>query len=391
MPSLDYKQFTISRIEAFLKQIQHLKELDFPYLDSSEALDKISKHITDQHDAVSKSVLIDDALKSRCSRASDQLFIFQRYLGYISKSSEPINSFEIYFSFRRLAARILGEHTRLIISSEWEYYSPVNFSIPTELSNFVFIGLPVAEAENPLIVPLSGHELGHSIWDNTSFDNKYRALLQTEILTKYSSSYDNTEIGYMTEVSLIKCIEYFCDFIGIGLFGESYLYSFSYLLAPKISKSLNQSHPNAKNRAIAMLKAAKHFNNDLPTNFENLFKTQLNPSINRRDKLLEISENIASSQVDALIQDVSILLKNKGVIYAKPSNYSELKSQILSGVPVSSANSLADITNVAWDVYFEENKWDDIKISENKKIAFLNELTIKSYEILEINQRLLEK
>jgi hypothetical protein len=33
-----------------------------------------------------------------------------------------------------------------------------------DLPDLMFIGLPACEADNALIVPLTGHELGHSLW-----------------------------------------------------------------------------------------------------------------------------------------------------------------------------------------------------------------------------------
>lgn len=248
MPEIDYRSFTITRIDAFIHQIQLLNELDFPYRDSSKALDIISQHIKAQREAIQNSILESGALQSRCARGTSQLYIFHPFLGYIRKSADPINSFEIYFSFRRLAESLLGSNAQLIISSEWDY-SPVNFTIPNELSDFVFIGLPVSEAGNSLIVPLSGHELGHSIWTRYNFEENYRLKLQGSLQASLSESFDDIEISYIIDISLIKCSEYFCDFIGIGLFGESYLYAFAYLIAPKISKRLGPSHPNATNRA----------------------------------------------------------------------------------------------------------------------------------------------
>lgn len=389
MPNLSYKQFTLARIDAFIKQIQLIKELDFPYSDSSDALDIISEHIITQREGVKNSVLKDDAMQSRCARATSQLFEFHRFLGYITKSTDPINSFEIYFSFQRLAETILGNNTRLIISSEWEYYSPVNFTIPPELINFVFIGLPVSEAENSLIVPLSGHELGHSIWNTFNFKDNYRLILQKSLQESNSKSFEDSEISMILEISLIKCEEFFCDFVGIGLFGESYLYAFAYLIAPKISNKLTPSHPNATNRAIAMTKAVKEYGYEVPSNFEKLFKTQLNPFKTKFEKCLEESERLSFNLTKFIIADVNKLLLDKSVLYAKSTDYDRFESCLLDMVPISTAISLADITNAAWDVYFKEDKWKDLKnLNEEEKVVFLNELTIKSFEILEIKQRL---
>ncbi len=317
-----------------------------------------------------------------------QLFHFHRFLGYITKSSDPINSFEIYFSFRRLAEFILGKNIRLIISSEWEYYSPVNFSIPKELINFIFIGLPVSEADNSLIVPLSGHELGHSIWNSSYIEENYRSQIQNLMQKTYSDDFDKSELSSIIEISLIKCAEYFCDFIGIGLFGESYIYAYSYLITPKISHSLIPSHPNAVNRAKAMISAAKEYGYEVPSNFMELFKIQIDTFKNRFDKCLDESEKYSFQMVNTIIKDVKDFLTKKGMLYKKSFIYDKFISELLNIVPISSANSLADITNAAWDVYFMLDKWKDLNLKNEEKNIILNDLTIKSFEILEIKQRL---
>jgi hypothetical protein len=386
-PDLDYRKFTLARIDAFINQIQLLHELDFPYNDSKTALTRISQHINEQKLGVENSVLETDALQSRCARATSELYVFHRFLGYITKSADPANSFEIYFSFRRLAENILGKGTQLIISSEWEYYSPVYFKIPKELKDFVFIGFPICEAENSLLVPLTGHELGHSIWFRNQFKEKYWPFVQKSLKERIPKNLDEAVISYIVEITLNKCAEYFCDFIGIGIFGESYLYAFAYLIAPKISKELNKSHPNARHRATAMIEASRTFGCTVPVNFNDLFKTQFDP-LKSQEFGLEESETISLSMIDFLITDVKLLLTEKKVLYSKSDHYEKIKSELLSVIPTSSANSLADITNAAWDVFFSLDSWNVLAKAESEKVALLNELTIKSFEILEIKQRL---
>ena len=386
MPDIDYKSFTVSKIDAFINQIQLLKETDFPYEDSYHALNRIHWYFKNLKNLVENSVLAGDNSKSICSRATSKIFYYHRFLGYIAKSSDPKNSFETYSSFRRLAAQILGEDIQLIISSEWEDYSPVNLSPPKELIDFVFIGLPVVEAENSLIVPLNGHELGHSIWDTLDLKDKYRQEIQNSINESFE---DRGEKGYIVEVSLIKCTEYFCDTVGIGLFGESYLYAFSYLIAPKISKDLNTSHPNAKNRGLVMTKAANDFSYQVPTNFTELFKTHLTPDKSRSRYCLMESERISLILSDTIIKDVKSLLRDKRVFYKKSSNFVNYKNELLAMIPISSAQTLADVTNAAWEVYFDNDKWPQLKhLPQEEQFNFLNELTIKSFEILEINHRI---
>ena len=94
MRKIDYRKFTLSRIKAFIKQIVLIKELDFPYVDSFEALEVILNHIKNQYKSVEESVLESEALKSRCSLATKELFTFHPFnaIGYyvISKTHSSL-------------------------------------------------------------------------------------------------------------------------------------------------------------------------------------------------------------------------------------------------------------------------------------------------------------
>lgn len=385
-PKLEYKKFAISRVDAFIRQIQLLQQVEFPYTDSTEALDSIENHFNDYRNQIANSVLTGTSLKSLCSRVFEEITRFHNLLGYLTNSADTRNSFEIYSPFRRLSAKILGDNTRLIISSEWEYYSPVNFGKHPELPDFVFIGLPVAESHNALIIPVNGHELGHSIWAKLDLSSKYRGQVQLRI---DKEKFNHPERRYITDISLIKCAEYFCDFIGIGLFGPAYLYAFSYLLAPSITKKLNTSHPNAENRAKAMMTAAGRWDFEVLDEFEELFKTQLEGTKDRRMELLEETEDIALKLIDALLCEVEKLLGDKGLLYTKSNKYDSLVDDLLMTIPVNNASSLAEIVNVAWEVYFLEDKWKSLgDLKDSDKMDLINELTLKSFEILEIKQKL---
>jgi hypothetical protein len=387
LPRINFIKLTLLRLDDFINQINLLKEVEFPYDDSSKALDDILVYFRFLRNSIKGMVLETEHAKTYCSIATQKIFRYHRFLGYIAKSADPINSFEIYFSFRRLAKAILTNDIKLIISSEWDSYSPINFTIPTELKNYVFIGLPVAESENSLIVPLSGHELGHSIWINKSRRDFFINPLQ-DLLKRQNLQISVNEKGKILEMAMNKCEEYYCDMIGMGLFGESYIYAFAYLSAPNIRDSLGSSHPNPKNRAEIMLKAANRFKAPAPENIMDLYKIRIAASKLSDEQILEISDELAFNMTDMIIEDVERLLISQNVLYQKSTNYRMIIKDFLDGAPTNSAKTLADITNASWELYFNRQKWRKLGFSEKQKNDFLNELTIKSFELLEIKQRL---
>lgn len=53
----------------------------------------------------------------------------------------------------------------------------------TDLPNFVLIGFPAPESGNPLLIPLAGHELGHTVWKGRSLASKYKKSIEDTILS----------------------------------------------------------------------------------------------------------------------------------------------------------------------------------------------------------------
>jgi hypothetical protein len=104
----------------------------------------------------------------QCGLSLNALFVAMPLAGFLVRSTNVRNAFELYRPLLRLARDLLEptvtpdqRRTRLVLSSEWEY-SPLSYSELPDLPGVVLIGLPAPESSNPLLVPLAGHELGHS-------------------------------------------------------------------------------------------------------------------------------------------------------------------------------------------------------------------------------------
>jgi len=75
----------------------------------------------------------------------------------------------------------MGAQTKLIVSSEWEF-SPFVYRSITGFPGFVLIGLPATESSNPLVIPLAGHELGHSVWERNKLAGYFNSRIRQSIL-----------------------------------------------------------------------------------------------------------------------------------------------------------------------------------------------------------------
>jgi hypothetical protein len=117
------------------------------------------------------------------------------------------NSFEAYDPLRELAHKLLDYKPAIILSSEWEF-SPFTYpAISDDLPDFVFIGLPACEAGNALVLPLAGHELGHSIWRHGGVGASSAATINKTVFSSYLENRDDftttfnrecTEEGFLT-------------------------------------------------------------------------------------------------------------------------------------------------------------------------------------------------
>lgn len=158
------REYSVSRLKGVLEEIGRLKESEFPYQHSQDALDRIEKLFI-SHKTRLESLAPDKKpaiVQQFCSAALTDLFKYLSFLGFILRSTNVRNAFEVYGPLLRLSRKVLGLDTKQILSSEWEY-SPFTYRPIAELPGFVLIGFPAPESSNPLLIPLAGHELGHTI------------------------------------------------------------------------------------------------------------------------------------------------------------------------------------------------------------------------------------
>lgn len=190
-------------------------------------------------------------------------------LGFILRSTNIRNSFELSRPLHRLAEKLLAGRAHsdavfLIISSEWSY-SPFIFDsdyIDEFLPGFVLIGFPAPESSNPLLFPLAGHELGHALWPeyepslhdkvtntiDTLIDEKFRERVQRGfgLTMGKSREFTTQRIRIVAEVekwARKQSEELFCDFVALAIFGLPYLKAFTYLLAPQPSPLRDPGYP----------------------------------------------------------------------------------------------------------------------------------------------------
>jgi hypothetical protein len=153
------------KLRAFIRAIKELQASEFPHQDSKAALLELGQHFQARLVRAERVLPCDAfAVDETLSQINASVSRYTAFLGFLLRSTNVRNAFETYFPLKRLVCQIIEPATHLITSSEWLF---IPFTYPMTLDalpNYVLVGAPAPEAGNTLIVPLAGHEIGHSAW-----------------------------------------------------------------------------------------------------------------------------------------------------------------------------------------------------------------------------------
>jgi hypothetical protein len=403
-------EFSPARVRAFLEEITKLKASDFPYPDSEEALLLIEKVFLGFLDRLEKLDTKSDpqTIRAACVAEVAGLFDYLPILGFIVRSTNTRNAFETYGPVLRLCQQILGPNTKLLISSEWEY-SPFTYARVTHLPNYVLIGLPAHESSNPLLLPLAGHELGHTIWADRNILGEFAKKIETSIVSQITGPRwaefqdlhpDVQETAEVTEDFIVQqawlpaadwaarqAEETFCDMIGLRIFGESYLYAFAYLLSPRLVGVRSVIYPKFRRRVDDLINAAKAFGVAVPEKYSDLFEDFNEPPDYERNKrfLLSLADQAAEKQTSEVVELANKIVRDANVELPSKDKADALYKDFELIAPAQSALCLANILNAGWRAFNDQALWAGISQVRSGK-AVLREILLKSIEVFEYEQ-----
>lgn len=415
-------KYALARIDSVLIQIEGLLDLEFAYEDSSRALVAIQRILTNKRSTLSTFANESDpeVVKQVCTLALRPLFQFLPLLGLILRSTKTRNAFELVRPLRRIARALLEPGvpeneclTKLILSSEWDY-SPLIYHKISNLPGFVLIGLPSSESANPLLFPLSGHELGHALWSKRNLKLEYQKLLQDKVVSILATRLEDyrklfphllieevrnqsdlrnnilavpswdTAVGWAVKQSE----ESFCDFVGVRLFGRSYLLAFAYLVSPgDLGHRLNY-YPNVLTRVRNMLMAFDSYGlKNKPESFLDEFGDRSEVHLSEADRfILGVADAALNEITGGLIKRANELVTSAGIPEVDHDKIRETRKRFDLMVPQHGCGSLSDILNAAWLAFEDQNLWKDNRQLNNKRDAVLKELVLKNIELFEVEQ-----
>ncbi len=414
------REYSEARLQSILDEIAKLQESDFPYPHSREALNLLeaeyNKHLTKLSALpLGKDPAIVNGL---CSEALLDIFRYIPLLGFILRSTNVRNAFEVHGPILRLCKQIVGQDTKLIVSSEWDF-SPFIFTEQRPLPNFVLIGLPASETENPLLLPLAGHELGHTVWQLKDFETQHYAAAEENVLiaieaniSEYQRFYPNHQVNAgekavqlnanmfvkrtiapVITMALARAEEYFCDCVGVYLFDEAYFYAYAYLVSPCIGCPRPFEYPNNVDRVTNMINAAAQFRKSkadlykVPTDYLNNFEDSPEAGDAEEQYLSNLADLASRALCPTLIANAEALLVAAAAPQLNTTKRNAIVDELRYGVPAANAESLTNVLNAGWSVYSQTQFWPSITEPKKRK-KILSNLIIKNIELLEIEQRI---
>ncbi len=406
-----FVEYAKRRYDAAIEEIERLKQAEFPYAQIRDALLQLEKVFRQQRGLLDKLTVRSSlpVAKNACSQSLSVLFIYTPFLGFVLRATNVRNAFETYAPVLRLARRLLGPDTKLLLSSEWDY-SPFVYLPTADLPDFVLIGVPAFESSNPLLISLAGHELGHNVWNQQDLGKSFDTVLREEVLKalknrfwgEYQQVYPNTSQSDLLTNMFVQHTwlpahvfakrqleEIFCDVMGLRLFSEAYLHAFAYLLSPCIPGERSPIYPTIEARVKYLLEAARAIGVAVPPNYAALFDSQLDPS-NPVVKLLASIADAAVSVVAPQAIDAAVkLADSKSVPKKSPENVATIRKDLQMVMPGADNKPLTDIVNAGWECSHDEKLWADWpQIDQADRIRVLNDLLLKSFEVAEYCERI---
>jgi len=410
---LGFVEHAQNKLRSVLREIDKLKYSDFPEASVKDSLDLLKEKINKQIarlDSLPPSPTAPTSVETwakACQFSNLYVARILPVLGFILRSTNVRNAFELHDPVLRLCRSFFGDKVRLVLSSEWDF-SPLTYSsVVSELSDYTFIGMPVSEAGNGLIVPLVGHEVAHSIWRNWKLDRKIEDDVRRHVIQEirahsadFAAAFTGfdpdtfstqlffvEEIKTVTRLSIRQCEEEFCDLVGCRIFGESYLYAFEYLLSPGWG-ARSFDYLDLPDRASVLVTAAQKWALSIPTGYVSSFLRNPSHAMDAGESLLLSASDGATHRMLPDLIELAEQFCNQGKI-ALPNKLTadSVHRDLGAGVPSDKAENFVDIVNAGWKAMRDSAFWSDRPTLKNDKMENISQLIFKSIEVSEYKRR----
>lgn len=382
---------TLDRLRSVKSLIQSVAQNDFPFDDSRDALDAIEDLIDGQIEQLEDQITESSdlaATRTFCERANDDINTALPVLGLIQRSADPIGAQELQWPLKQLTKLALDdEDAKLVITSDWNYSPFTLIPTPVAQRKIVLVGMPVSEANNALVAPLAGHELGHNIWLSRSYgvDLKSDVVARVNALKKWTDK-DRSEgrQSMAFECAHYQVEEIFCDIIGLLMFRESYLHAFRYLLSADRESTRSGNYPSIANRTTILCESAKKASIAIPPDFSKSFHTGSSlHSFLPLNEVHTIADKAARQTADKVYKCAKAIVDKADLCKSTSAGVKHVLSHFKRRVPARDVQCFQDIINAAWQFQIEDGN-ALIPDAKTREVSLVSELTFKTCEVFQI-------
>lgn len=382
------------RIRALLSQIAVLEGSDFPHRDGEMALIEIKKHfetlLRDLSGAEHFSLKL---VQDLCLKTSVEVELHLPVLGFILRSTNVRNAFETYDPLKEIVNSSIKRDTHLIVSSEWDF---VPFTYPMTLDvlpNHVLVGGPAHESESALLIPIAGHEIGHSAWKAhdvvSDIEPKYTQKIEDfvnaddELRDELTGYYGPAFAGFLRDIGIKRVEELFCDAFALHLFGDSYFYAFEHLTYPG-GEPRGPDYPRVEDRVAFLLFAAKHGHLPLSEDLATGWRASSDDPMADGD-IDDVLDRAAESIYTEIAHAAATIIQRSSVSTPNEGKIAEVITAFQRGVPVAEQTELCDVVCAGWRLIRSADEAGDAD-----RWRLINELVLKSIEVGEFERRTLD-
>lgn len=377
------------RLQAFLREIETLETSEFPHTDPEDALADIKAGFQKRLNCLPRTASI-ALVNEICAKTSLAVEDYTSILGFILRSTNVRNAFELYFPLKRLVEDVIRDNAKLLISSEWDF---IPFTYPMNLDllpGYVLVGGPAPESGGAFTTPLAGHEIAHSAWRRHRVARSIRRRLVAAIIRALKTfpaekARLENELGPEVEqvcrdVGIKQLEEIFCDAFGLFVFGQSYAFAFEHLMAPGgADRAL--TYPSDEDRIRFLRLAATRFKIKLGKGF---FTDWLPSAALPYDLEVDVT-TIVDHAVDQLAPHIfdaaRKILDRVKVAPPKAANVKRIIGCFNREMPDEDGGTLAEIVTAGW---LSLKARGGLSFADEKeRFSTLNEVMLKSVEVSE--------
>jgi hypothetical protein len=181
--------------------------------------------------------------------------------------------------------------------------------------------------------------------------------------------------------------EIYSDFLGLLLFGESYLYAFKYLVAPRLSGRRDLRYPDTVVRAKILEAFSIKTGAESVPGYVDEFNSDDPHHQGFTALVCESADEVVQGLLSKLFDRVSATVGNSRILLPSKKALENAASAFRIGVPFDGEACIGDLINAAWRVCMN----GDVAIFQRQGsnvVDYVSELVLKSIETYELRKHI---